>query len=85
MRALRSERGNALITAVLVVATMAGLGTAMVSIVEQQTTQTRVERTSDTTFNLAEATLNSGAYLLGRNWPQSIVPDWCRSPNWSAG
>ncbi|MEA2129869.1 MAG: hypothetical protein QOJ85_2760 [Solirubrobacteraceae bacterium] len=73
MRRLRSERGNALITAVLVVATMAGLGTAMITIVQQQTTESRVERTSDTTFNLAEATLNGGAFLLGRNWPQSTA------------
>jgi hypothetical protein len=73
MRRLRSERGNALITAVLVVATMAGLGTAMITIVQQQTTESRIERTSDTTFNLAEATLNAGAFLLGRNWPQSTA------------
>jgi hypothetical protein len=73
MRALRSERGNALITAVLVVATMAGLGTAMVSVIDAQTTQTRVERSSDTAFNLAEASLNAEAFLLGRNWPQSTA------------
>jgi Tfp pilus assembly protein PilX len=73
MRALRSEGGNALITAVLVVAMMAGLGTAMVSIIDAQTTQTRVQRSSDTAFNLAEATLNAEAFLLGRNWPQSTA------------
>jgi Tfp pilus assembly protein PilX len=73
MRALRSEQGNALITAVLVVAMMAGLGTAMVSVIDAQTTQTRVQRSSDTTFNLAEATLNAQAFLLGRNWPQSTA------------
>lgn len=71
MRALRSEGGNALITAVLVVAMMAGLGTAMVSVIDTQTTQTRVQRSSDTAFNLAEAALNAEAFLLGRNWPQS--------------
>jgi len=71
MRALRSERGNALITAVLVVAMMAGLGTAMVSVIDAQTTQTSVQRSSDTAFNLAEAALNAEAFLLGRNWPQS--------------
>jgi Tfp pilus assembly protein PilX len=73
MRVLRSEGGNALITAILVVAMMAGLGTAMVSIIDTQTTQTRVQRSSDTTFNLAEATLNAEAFLLGRNWPQSTA------------
>lgn len=73
MRALRSEGGNALITAVLVVAMMAGLGTAMVSVIDAQTTQTRVQRSSDTTFNLAEAALNAQAFLLGRNWPQSTA------------
>jgi hypothetical protein len=73
MRALRSERGNALITAVLVVAMMAGLGTAMISVVDSQTTQTRVQRSSDATFNLAEAALNAQAFLLGRNWPQSTA------------
>ena len=73
MRALRSERGNALITAVLAVAMMASLGTAMVTVIDTQTKQTRVQRASDTTFNLAEATLNAQSFLLGRNWPQSTA------------
>lgn len=73
MRALRSEQGSALITAVLVVAAMLALGTAMLNIVDAQTEQTRVERTGDTTFNLAEATLNAEAFLLGRNWPQGTA------------
>jgi hypothetical protein len=73
MRALRNERGSALITAVLVVAMMTGLGTAMISVVDTQTAQTRVQRSSDATYNLAEATLNAEAFLLGRNWPQSTA------------
>jgi hypothetical protein len=73
MRALRNERGNALVTAVLVVAMMAGLGTAMVSIVDTQTSESRVQRSTDTTFNLAEGALNAEAFLLGRNWPQSTA------------
>lgn len=70
---MRSERGSALVTAVLVVAAMLVLGTAMLSVVDTQTEQTRVERTGDVTFNLAEATLNAEAFLLGRNWPQSTA------------
>jgi Tfp pilus assembly protein PilX len=73
MRTLRSERGNALITAILVVAMMAGLGTAMVSVIDTQTSESRVQRTTDTTFNLAEGALNAEAFLLGRNWPQSTA------------
>jgi hypothetical protein len=70
---MRSERGSALVTAVLVVATMLVLGTAMLSVVDTQTEQTRAERTGDATFNLAEAALNAEAFLLGRNWPQSTA------------
>lgn len=70
MRALRSERGNALITAVLVVAMMAGLGLAMVSVIDAQTKQTSVQRSSETASDLAEAALNAGVALLARNWPQ---------------
>jgi hypothetical protein len=70
---MRAERGSVLVTAVLVVATMLVLGTAMLSIVDTQTEQTRTERSGDATFNLAEAALNAQAFLLGRNWPQSTA------------
>jgi hypothetical protein len=79
MRALRSERGSALVTAIVVVATMLVLGTATLSVVLAQTDQTRKERTGESTFNLAEATLNAQAFLLARDWPQTVNAASCSS------
>jgi type II secretory pathway pseudopilin PulG len=70
MRALGSERGNALITAVLVVAMMAGLGLAMVSVIEAQTQQMGVQQASESASSLAEAALNAEVAILGRKWPK---------------
>ncbi len=77
MSALRREEGTALITTILVIAIMLGLGFALLSVVDAQSDQTRQERSSEAAFNLAEATLNAQAFLLGRNWPYSAaqVPD----------
>jgi len=77
MGSLRREEGTALLTTILVMSIMLVLGFALLSVVDTQTTQTRQERQSESAFNLAEATLNAEAFLLGRNWPYkaSSVPD----------
>ncbi|MCA1679389.1 MAG: hypothetical protein LC777_10790 [Actinobacteria bacterium] len=79
MRALGDERGSALITAIVVTATMLVLGTATIGIVLAQTDQTKKELTGESTFNLAEATLNAQAFLLARNWPQTPTAGTCSS------
>jgi hypothetical protein len=79
MRVLRSERGSALITAIIATATMLALGTATLGIVLTQTDQTQKERTGEAAFNLAEATLNAQAFLLARNWPTTVNAASCSS------
>lgn len=71
MSVLRREEGTALVTTIIVISIMLTLGVAMLSIVDTQTRQTRAERSSEAAFDLAEATLNAQAFLLGRNWPTS--------------
>jgi hypothetical protein len=79
MPRLRDQRGSALVIAIVVVATMAVLGTATLSIVNAQTDQTGKQRTGESTFNLAEATLNAQAFLLARDWPQAVNASSCSS------
>jgi hypothetical protein len=79
MRALRSERGSALITAIIATATMLVLGTATLGIVLTQTDQTQKERTGEAAFNVAEATLNAQTFLLARDWPRNVNAASCSS------
>lgn len=79
MSTLRDQRGNALITAIIIIAVMLVAGTAMLGIVLTQTDQTQQEFTGESTFNLAEATLNAQAYLLARDWPQTVNAASCSS------
>ena len=71
MNKLRREEGAALVIAIVVVGIMLTAGFALLSVVDRQTRETREERSSEAAFNLAEATLNAEAFLLGRNWPTS--------------
>jgi flagellar basal body-associated protein FliL len=66
------ERGSVLVIAIAVVAIMLVAGTALLSVVLTQTDQTQKQRTGESTFNLAEATLNVQAFLLARD---------CRRPS----
>jgi hypothetical protein len=60
------ERGNVLVTAILLMAVMLSVGMAVAATVDTQTTQSRVERERESTFNLAEAALSSQTFILGR-------------------
>ncbi|HEX4344476.1 MAG TPA: hypothetical protein VHZ31_02840, partial [Solirubrobacteraceae bacterium] len=70
-RLREDQRGSALITAILATALMLALGTALLSIVDTEASQSAGERTRDRAFNLAESVLNSEAFVLGRSWPAS--------------
>lgn len=70
IRRLRhDDTGSALITALMAVVIMLGLGLALLSSVDLQASQSTNDRTRDRAFNLAESVLNSEAFVLGRNWP----------------
>jgi hypothetical protein len=68
---LRSERGTALITAILILMIMLPLGLALLSVVDMQTRESGTERTRDRAFNLADSALSSAAFSLSRAWPAS--------------
>ncbi len=63
---LKDERGNLVVTAILVIAVMTGIGLAAMSKVDAQTGQSRVERERESSFNLAEAALSAQTFILGR-------------------
>ena len=72
IRRLRDdERGVALVTALTATMVMLALGFAILAIVDTQGSVSVTERTRDRGFNLAESTLSSQAFVLGRNWPAS--------------
>jgi Tfp pilus assembly protein PilX len=70
---LRSERGTALITAILILMIMLPLGLALLSVVDMQTRESGSERTRDRAFNLADSALTSAAFSLSRAWPASAA------------
>jgi hypothetical protein len=66
MRKLADERGNVLVTAILLMSVMLSVGMAVASTVDTQTTQSRKQRERESTFNLAEAALSAQTFILGR-------------------
>jgi hypothetical protein len=63
---LDNERGNVLVTAILLMTVMMSVGLALASTVDTQTTQSRKERERESSFNLAEASLSAQTFILGR-------------------
>jgi hypothetical protein len=63
---LAEERGNVLVTAIMLMAVMLSVGMAIASTVDTQTAQSRKERERESTFNLAEAALSAQTFILGR-------------------
>lgn len=66
---LRSERGWALVTAVMVMALMMTTGLAAFAYVDTEQKQARGERVSESAFGLSEGVLSSQGFILGRRWP----------------
>ena len=63
---ITEESGNVLVTAILLLSIMLSLGFAVASQVDTQTSQSRIEREKESTFNLAEAALSAQTFILGR-------------------
>jgi hypothetical protein len=68
------ERGSALVIAIVLMTFMLGSTLALVTYVDSESGQTRVNRTRETAFNFAEAALNSEVYQLARKWPGKGQP-----------
>jgi Tfp pilus assembly protein PilX len=73
---MRREDGWLVVTAVAVTTMMIGIGLAIFSTVGTQQSMSRQERTRDSAFNLAESALYAQAFILSRNWPQTVNAGW---------
>ena len=73
MRALRSERGNALVIAVMVMGLMLTLGLATYAYVDTQSGQSARERQRESAFNHDDGVLTAQAFVLSRFWPAAAV------------
>jgi hypothetical protein len=71
IRRMRSERGTAIVMAIVLMTMMVGVGLAAYSFVDTQQVETMRERQRESSFNLAEATLNSQSFVLSRRWAGS--------------
>ena len=65
---IQSERGTAIIMAIALMTMMVGVGLAAYSVVDTQQTESMRERQRESSFNLAEAALNSQSFVLSRRW-----------------
>lgn len=68
-RHLRTERGFALVPALLVMMVCLTAGFAIMTMVDAGQSSSRRERSSESTFSLAEGVLNSQIFLLSKQWP----------------
>jgi Tfp pilus assembly protein PilX len=68
---LASESGNALISALLIMALMAMFGMALLATVDTQQRESGRERQRESSFQMSEAVLNAQIYRLSSRWPAS--------------
>jgi hypothetical protein len=68
MRRMNDERGSAIIMAIVLMTMMVAVGLAAYSVVDTQQTESMRTRQRESSFNLAEAALNSQSFVLSRRW-----------------
>ncbi len=73
MRRVRDEQGWALVTAMVLMTVMLGVGLAALSFVDRQQTAGADERRGESRFNVTEAVLNAQAFQLSRDWPRDTT------------
>jgi Tfp pilus assembly protein PilX len=78
LRGLDGEAGIAMGTAMMVMALMAVLGAATISLVSTQSLESGKSRTRESTFNLTEGVMNGQIMALSKTWPGS--PDGVTPP-----
>jgi len=68
-RFLRSERGSALVPALVVVGLLLTSGAAMLATIDTQQRESRRERVRESSFQLVEGVLNTQIFRLSKRWP----------------
>lgn len=74
MRQKRDENGFALISAVMMLFIMTGLGLGVLELTNNQQKASSKEQASESAFNLAEGALNAQTGQLSRSWPSKEEP-----------
>jgi Tfp pilus assembly protein PilX len=69
MRVSDRQSGSTLIMLIGVIAALAIMATSLVALVMNVSANTGSERTRAKAFNMAEAGLDNGLYVLSKNWP----------------
>ena len=70
-RALRGEAGSSLVVSIMLMSMMFAVGLAAYAFVDTQQVESMRERHRESSFNLAEAALNSQSFVLSRRWAGS--------------
>jgi len=66
---MADERGTALVTAIVLMTAMLGLGLATLSMIDEQEQASAAGRQRETAFNVAEAVMGAQVFQLARDWP----------------
>jgi hypothetical protein len=69
--ALRAESGSSIVLAIVLMTMMFAVGLAAYAFVDTQQTESMRERHRESSFNFAEAALNSQSFVLSRRWAGS--------------
>jgi type II secretory pathway pseudopilin PulG len=77
MRRARDEGGFALITSIIILTVMIGLGTGLLFLTDSQQKASAREQASESAFNVAEAALNAQIGQLSHSWAASELPYSC--------
>ena len=85
MNALRSERGSALVSALVLLGIMIGLGLAVYAAADTQDAQSGQERKREAAFGLAEATINAQIFQLTRAFPGTATGAYPATCNPTSG
>jgi hypothetical protein len=70
-RALKAETGSAIVIAMVLMTMMFAVGLATYAFVDNQQVESMRERHRESSFNFAEAVLNSQSFVLSRRWAGS--------------
>jgi hypothetical protein len=68
----RSEDGWVVVTAIVLMAIMLGVGLAVMATADTQSSVSRQERVRESAFNLAEGLLQAESVVLQNNWPSDV-------------
>jgi hypothetical protein len=85
MRRMNDERGTAIVMAIVLMTIMVAVGLAAYSVVDTQQTESMRSRQRESSFNLAEAALNSQSFVLSRRWAGAATSFATTTPTCSNG